>query len=506
MRLWFTGSIVALTAICGIGCASSRKPFNPDKKFAGAQLQQDYRLYRSILEESHPSLYWFTPKDSMDYYFDAGYNSIRDSMTEPQFRNLLSYVTSKIRCGHTTVRFSKSYNSYLDTVRLPVFPLHLKVWPDSMSVITNLNRKDFTLKRGTIITGINGISTARLTDTFFHYISGDGYTRTGKYQVLSNRGSFGNLYRNILGLTDQFAITYRDQWGQERETIIPLYDPRADTVNRPANRPPTGPRPPRQAPQPPMLNAVRNVQIDTTLSSAYMTVNTFSRGNRLRGFFRRTFRELKKRNIQHLVIDVRSNGGGDAGISTKLTRYLANKKFKLADSLYTPRRTSHYTKYIQWQPAYWFMMQFVTRKHRDGLYHFGYFERHYFKPKKKNHFDGDIYIITGGNSFSATTLFAGALQGQENVKIVGEETGGGAYGNSAWMIPDVTLPNTKVRFRLPRFRLVMNKDLVKEGRGIMPDIEAAPTVENIRQGIDPKVDTVRKLIMRKTGLAAKQQP
>lgn len=500
MRQWFTGSIVVLSALFSIGCASSRKPFDPGKKYTATQLQQDYHLFRNILEESHPSLYWFTPKDSMDYFFDAGYHSIHDSMTEPQFRNLLSYVTSRIRCGHTTVRFSKRYSDYLDTVRLPVFPLHLKVWPDSMTVITNLNRKDPVLRRGTVITGVNGYSSTQLTDTFFHYISGDGYTQTGKYQVLSNRGSFGNLYRNILGLTNQFAITYRDQWGAERETIVPLYDPRADTSDRGTGRP-AGGRPPRQAPQPPMLNAVRNIQIDTTLSSAYMTVNTFARGNRLRGFFRRSFRELKKRNIQHLVIDVRSNGGGDAGISTKLTRYLANKRFKLADSLYTPSRRSHYAKHIQWQPAYWFMMQFVTRKHQDGLYHFGYFERHYFKPKKKNHFNRDVYIITGGNSFSATTLFAGALKGQENVKIVGEETGGGAYGNSAWMIPDVTLPHTRVRFRLPRFRLVMDQRLVKEGRGIIPDIEAAPTVETIRQGIDPKVDTVRKLIIRKTGLA-----
>ncbi len=500
MRMWLPGFTVLVVAMFSIGCASSRKPFNPDKKYAAAQLQQDYHYFRSILEESHPSIYWFTSKDSMDHYFNAGYQSIHDSMTEPQFRNLLAYITTKIRCGHTTVRFSQTYSDYLDTVSLPVFPLHLKVWPDSMTVVTNLNRKDSILRRGTIVTAVNGYTTAQLTDTFFNYISGDGYTQSGKYQVLSNRGSFGNLYRNILGLTDKFTIRYRDNEGQERETVIPIYDPRADTpTTRSTEKPPAG-KPPRQAPQPPMLNAVRNVQIDTTLSSAYMTVNTFARGNKLRGFFRRSFRELKRRNIQHLVIDVRSNGGGDAGISTKLTRYLINRKFKLADSLYTPRRTSHYTKYIQWQPAYWLMMQAITRKHKDGLYHFGYFERHYFKPQKRHHFDGNIYIITGGNSFSATTLFAGALKGQENVKIIGEETGGGAYGNSAWMIPDVTLPNTGVRFRLPRFRLVMNKDLVKEGRGIMPDIEAAPTVETIRRGIDPKVDTVRKLIMQKSGV------
>ena len=28
-----------------------------------------------------------------------------------------------------------------------------------------------------------------------------------------------------------------------------------------------------------------------------------------------------------------------------------------------------------------------------------------------NHFDGSVYVLTGGNSFSATCLFAGALKG-----------------------------------------------------------------------------------------------
>ena len=75
-------------------------------------------------------------------------------------------------------------------------------------------------------------------------------------------------------------------------------------------------------------------------------------------------------------------------------------------------------------------------------------------PVKKNHFDGHLYVLTGGNTFSAATLFAKTVRDQENVTIVGEETGGGAYGNTAWLIPEVVLPRTKVRFRLPLFRLL----------------------------------------------------
>jgi len=135
----------------------------------------------------------------------------------------------------------------------------------------------------------------------------------------------------------------------------------------------------------------------------------------------------------------------------------------------------------------------MTHRKKDGYYHFTYFENRYFKPKRKNHFDGTTYILTGGNTFSAATLFAKSLQDQSNVITVGEETGGGAYGNSAWLIPDITLPNTQVRFRLPLFRLVIDSKEVK-GRGVIPKVEVRPTLESIRKNADFKMDKVIEMI------------
>ena len=104
--------------------------------------------------------------------------------------------------------------------------------------------------------------------------------------------------------------------------------------------------------------------------------------------------------------------------------------------------------------------------------------------------------MTGGNTFSASTLFAQKVKEQDNVIIVGEETGGGAYGNNAWLIPDVTLPVTKVRFRLPLFRLVIDSTIPKNGRGIMPEVEALPTVNAIRRNTDYKMEKVIELIKK----------
>ena len=139
-------------------------------------------------------------------------------------------------------------------------------------------------------------------------------------------------------------------------------------------------------------------------------------------------------------------------------------------------------------------MSFIARKRKDGNYHFGYFERHYFKPKRNYHYNGNVYLLIGGNSFSATTLFANCIKHQGNVTIVGEQSGGGSYGNTAWLIPDVTLPNTKLRFRLPKFRMVMNKNAPKNGRGVVPDIEVKPSSQAIKNAIDLKAEKVKELI------------
>jgi hypothetical protein len=493
------GACTLVALIVLTGCTASRQAFRPDKKYSPAELQTDYTVFRNILEEQHPSLYWYTPKDSMDYYFELGKSRLNDSMTEPQFRTLLSYVISKINCGHTTTRYSRKYTKYLDTIRAArSFPLAFKLWKDTMVVSANLNRKDSLLTRGTIIRTINGIPQEKLTDTLFQYLATDGYNEVSKYQQLSNRGNFGGWYRNVFGLPNRFSIGYVDSLGNERQASVPLYNPASDTGRAIFS----GPKLTKKEQRRLSLLAVRNVQIDTTLQSAFMTLNSFSRGNLLKSFFKKSFKSLKKNNIKHLVIDVRGNGGGDASLSTQLTRYLIDHNFKLSDSLYAVRRSSKYGKRIQNQWIYWSIMQFLTRKRADGNYHFGYFERHYFKPKKKDHFDGNVYILIGGNSFSATTLFAGALKGQDNVKLVGEETGGAAYGNSAWMIPDVTLPITGVRFRLPKFRLVVNKNWPKDGRGVQPDIISLPTVDAIKRGIDYKVETVRQLILANATNAA----
>lgn len=498
MRQWFGLVLIVMVAA---GCSASRHAYSPARKYAPEVLKEDYDLFRAALEESHPSLYWYTPKDSVDMYFEQGRAKLNDSLPEYKFRNVLSYVLAQIKCGHTSVMPSRAAVRYSSRTRGFAFPLSVKAWADTVVITSNLNRRDSVVKRGMLLKSVEGRPIETIIDTFFRHISADGYNVTNKYQTLSNGGNFRSFYGNIYGLHRKMAVQVVDSAGNLIDTAINVYNPATDT---PRVAPQVHHQPTKKERKRMAIQAARSMHIDTALHTAYLEVNTFAKNTKLRSFYHKSFKAIRKNGIDNVVVDMRGNGGGSVVLSNLLTKYLATRPFKIADSIYALKKRSTYGHYRSDYLATRLFMIFMTRKKADNRYHFTWFENKYFKPKKRNGFTGNTYIVIGGNTFSAASLFTKALKGQDNVKIVGEETGGGAYGNTAWLIPDVTLPHTKVRFRLPLFRLVIDKNEVK-GHGIMPEVEAPPTVAAIRENRDYKMEKVQELIkdsLKRKGISA----
>lgn len=466
--------------------------YHPDKKYPKQELQADYTLLRNILEKKHPSLYWYTSKDSMDYYFDEGYKNISDSMTELQFGwKILAPLTHTIHCGHTSFSMSKGWNKFIRNKKIPSFPLYLKIWKDTMVVTVNVNKKDSVIKKGMLITSINGISNKELIKKMFGYLVQDGYEDNVNYIRLS--ASFPYFHRNVFGIYKNYLVEYMDSLGNKRKTLLPLFGVAEDTLKKIKTFPPVKQK---RISRREKLENVRLLKTENGI--AQMTINSFAGGNRLKKFFRQSFRFIRKNNLKNLVIDIRANGGGDISNYVSLTKYIRNTTFKVADTAAAiSKGFGPYTKYIKAGLFNNIGLFLFTKKGDDGRYHFGYWERHTIQPKKKNHYSGDVYVLTNGLTFSASSLFCNAVKGQANVTLVGENTGGGWHGNSGIMIPDITLPNTKLKVRLPMFRLVQYRHVPKTGTGVVPDIYVGPSVENLRKDIDGKMEFVKQLIKEK---------
>jgi C-terminal processing protease CtpA/Prc len=138
----------------------------------------------------------------------------------------------------------------------------------------------------------------------------------------------------------------------------------------------------------------------------------------------------------------------------------------------------------------------MTRKQDDGLYHLRHLEKKVYKPKKKR-FKGQVYVLTSGPTFSAATLFCNAVKGQQGITLLGEETGGGWYGNNGIMIPSFVLPKTRVSITFPLFRLVQFRHPEKKGSGIVPDIFVGTSYDALLKSYDKKLRVVKQMILEK---------
>lgn len=486
---WFCCLAVGLAS-----CTATRPDYSPANKMAPGKLREDATILRKVLEANHPSLYWYTPKDSLDQYFDETINGITDSLTERQFRNRIARVVSKIRCGHTAVRASREYAHYFSVHKQPQFPLGIKAWADSFVVTGSLIKTDTVFKRGTVITSINGVTNRAILDSMFQLISTDGYSDNFKYQLVSVY--FPLFYNLAFGLRDNNTITYVDSLGVVRMGFIKSFRPAEDTSKNHIGSNIPFPKPTRKQIKAARRRNTNVLTFDSSTHTAFLRLTTFS-GSGLRRLFHRSFAAIKDTGASNLVIDLRENGGGNIGVSANLTRYIIQHPFTMADTVAALHHGFFYSRYIHPAWVYKAIMLFTAKKKGDGRYHFGYLEHHVYHPKTNLHFNGQVYVLQGGFTFSAASMFVSHIKGQQNVTVLGEETGGGNYGNSSVHLPNIILPNSHLEISLPVYRIVNDSTRIKNGRGIIPDIFIGPSALAIKKGVDIKMQKVKEMIAEK---------
>jgi len=69
--------------------------------------------------------------------------------------------------------------------------------------------------------------------------------------------------------------------------------------------------------------------------------------------------------------------------------------------------------------------------------------------KNKKSFNGTVYLLARGRTFSAATYFAALFKNHKRGKIVGEQIGGSHHNITGGKIIEYMLPNTKINVSMP---------------------------------------------------------
>jgi hypothetical protein len=472
------------------GCTISKNSVQIPAKNDPSSLKKDLVILYQALKKYHPSLYTYTPKIELDNAFNQSIESIRDSLSEPDFAyKIVAPFIARIRCGHTSVSLSSKFKKYQQSNPPTSFPLYLRFFGDTMLVSRNLNRTDSLIKKGTEIISINGLDSRSLKNRLFSIFPIDGYAESVNLARINNNFPF--YHRMVMGEDDAYSIRYLDRQQVAKTFNIKAFNPGAQTTNKSITKKST----PKSTPR--FLRDLE-LQIDTTSSVAYMYLANFDHPLKSHQFVRKSLKRINQHQIDHIIIDLRNNGGGVIDNEVFLARHLRKTPFRVADSaVAVSRNFLGYGKFFRNEWINGIIMTLFTHKDQHGLFHMTrYWEKRQFKPVRHNFFEGQIYILTGGMTFSAASLFCKTLKGQDNVRLIGEETGGSGYANNGLLIPDFVLPNSRVKVRMPLFRLVPDSTAINDGRGVLPDITVVPTTASFMAGYDPVMMKTRALIQK----------
>jgi len=124
--LRFAQLIIAIAIAAPLSAQTRLQTTRPPAKIEPGLLQEDFRIFRSALEEGHSGIYRYTPKAELDRSFDTAAKQIVRPMSALEFYRMLAPVVAEIKCGHTAVLPPRDIQAALAET-IPLFPFDVEV-------------------------------------------------------------------------------------------------------------------------------------------------------------------------------------------------------------------------------------------------------------------------------------------------------------------------------------------------------------------------------------------
>ncbi len=479
---------VCLTGQADIGYAQTSIP-ELEQKFSVEELKDDFKSFRGNLEKLHIGLYSYTPKSELDKAFNQIEAELDRPMTALEFFNKFTRLNKLIGNVHTGIRPPKKI---WDAIKkeLPLFPFEVYWDKDSLFILKNLS-DNLMIKDGSKIKTINGKSAEIIFEEMKNSLRRDGYNES--YPIERAAYSFAIIYAAQNEMPDSFEIELNEPSGEIKTVKVKPLPTKKLNENHLARY-----KKPRIAWEKTKDTALK---LSITGDVATITIRIFEmslieeKGQKWKKFFKRSFKEIRKKGVKHLIIDLRDNNGGQTKPGINLIKYLTDKPFNFFKSINAnvgkipnPKSFVSDGSIENFELYNW-----VKKGDLYELKEKAEFKMH--KPVKKP-FQGKLYVLINAFSNSATGTFAGQVKSLTNAIFIGQETGGNPNQTVARQIINMELPNSKIQVSIPLVLSVKNVNFENKGHGIIPDHPIKPSIKDVLNKNDSVMEFTLSLIRR----------
>lgn len=407
----------------------------------------DFDVFKKVLIDKEGRLDLHTSEESILASIDSLENSLSTKKSYLEQYKSYTKMLAAIQCGHTQIHPNKEvFRNWLaerNALPFDYFMQGKKLYvnellsEDDDFISENKSQKELKkkIKPNSEILEIDHKTVPMMMEEIGKYLSSDENAVDFKYFQASQLFGF---YRHLSMPFDSDSIQVKYVTGQD--TLEMYFQPGTAPVHTINQRMKEG------------SEEFDKNEIDIGSFKihrnkyGYFRFNSFKAcyGKKYEEFLERSFKKLKAKDIDKLIIDLRGNTGGVmqyslmryfVGEDVVLGRYVIEKPKKGIENKHIKKWNADYLKHRR-------MSRIQQRKLRKGVFNNGTVKT---GPINEDLiFEGEIVVITDEGTFSSAAMLACHIKTLCDGKIIGRPAGGSFYQGNAGTL-QVQLPHSKMK-------------------------------------------------------------